>query len=87
MKNKGFTLIELMIIIAIMGIIAAVVVSAYRSGKYNETSPKKDENQNISFGFNGTTEVRCISGYKFVIGSRGDTTQILDSQGHGVSCF
>lgn len=83
MKNKGFTLIELMIIIGIMGIIAAVAVSY----KYGETLPKKHENRNISFGFNGTTEVRCISGYKFVIGSRGDTTQILDSQGHGVSCF
>jgi hypothetical protein len=34
----------------------------------------------------GYSEVRCIEGYKFILGYRGSPTQIIDSQGHGIVC-
>lgn len=38
MKSKGFTLIEVVIIIAILGILAAVAIPAFKGCKANETS-------------------------------------------------
>ena len=76
--KKGFTFIEVLIVISIVGIIAAIAVPVIMGAEPDST---------MSVGYNGVTEVRCISGYKFVVADRGHTTQILDSQGHGVSCF
>lgn len=77
MKQKGFTLIELMIVLCIIGIIATIAFPIF----IGTTS-----GSNTSFGVNGMIEERCIGGYKFVIGQRGQPAQILDSLGKGVPC-
>jgi prepilin-type N-terminal cleavage/methylation domain-containing protein len=78
MKQKGFTLIELMIIIAICGILTAIALPVLLGSNQG--------NNNISIGINGMTESRCIEGYKFVIGQEGQARQILDELGKGVKC-
>jgi len=41
---------------------------------------------NISIGFNGVTETRCINGVQFVVGQDGRPVQIIDADGKGVAC-
>jgi hypothetical protein len=77
MKQKGITLIEMMIIIVITIILFLVI--------YGPVKGVKQGNE-ISFGANGLTEVRCIGGYKFVIGADGQARQMLNEFGKGAKC-
>lgn len=79
MKAKGFTLIELMIVLAICGILLAIIVPAVMGGSSASTG-------GLSYGVNGMTETRCIRGYEFVVGRNGSTQQVLNAQGGGVAC-
>ena len=77
MKQKGFTLIELMVSVVFFLCIIAFVMSAINGF----TGPNT-----ISWGLNGMTEMRCIDGYKFVIGEHGQARQVMDEFGKGVKC-
>ena len=77
MKQKGFTLIELMIVIVMIGIVGITIVNI-AMGTAVGTS--------VSWGVNGMTEVRCIDGYKFVIGEHGQARQMMDELGKGIKC-
>jgi prepilin-type N-terminal cleavage/methylation domain-containing protein len=72
--HAGYTLIEMLITVAIGLILLVVGISALKG------------NSNVSWGINGVTESRCISGYQFVIGEGGQARQVLDEFGKGVRC-
>lgn len=77
MKQRGFTLIEMMVVVVVLMILGTVIlnIAGMASG-----------NSSVSFGINGMTEVRCIDGYKFVIGEHGQARQVLDEFGKGARC-
>lgn len=80
-KNKGFTLIELMIVFTIMGILAAITVPAYKAHRnrvqttYSEPITLEDDSVRT------VPASECIEGYKFYNG-----LQIKDTAGNGISC-
>ena len=77
MKQRGFTLIEILVAIVFLMCIVTFVMSAVNGFTGNGV---------ISWGVNGMTEIRCIDGYKFVVGEHGQARQILDEFGKGARC-
>lgn len=71
MKNQGFTLIELMIVLAIFGILAAIVGNVVTGGNSVES---------ILSG------VQCKAGYKFSVDNNGYAQQIIDENGRAIPC-
>ena len=77
MKQHGFTLVEVMITVVFVITLGMIVAGAVNGANSNNT---------VSWGVNGVTEMRCIDGYKFIIGQEGHTRQVMDEFGKGVKC-
>lgn len=64
MKQKGFTLIELMIVIVIVGIVASLAFSALR-GDPNHSSGDVGQMQGYTVPAQASTVQKCIDGKLF----------------------
>ena len=76
--QQGFTIVEFLVLLAFVGIMATAVIGVLAG--------TQAQGNNLSFGFNGITETRCINGYTFVVGADGNARQVLDEFGKGARC-
>jgi len=75
--QRGYTLIEVMVVVVFILTIGLMVIGAVTGSSQGNT---------ISWGYNGLTEMRCIDGYKFIVGEQGHVRQVMDEFGKGVKC-
>ena len=78
-KSRGWTKFEVVIVLAITSIMALAVMTVVLPVVLG--SKRHGTNKNAV-----VIESRCVEGYKFAIGPKGATQQILDSAGHGIPC-
>lgn len=66
MKNKGFTLIELMIVIAIIAILAAIIIPAIKGGQTCSDNNDTYCRSNVVTTSNGL-KIGCIKGVNYFL--------------------
>lgn len=87
MKTKGFTIIELMIIMAIIGILAAVAIPAYQDYQCKEKGGYSCSNtvkKRTAEQIQAEKSVMCIQGYTVITKSG---QQLIGTDGKPVTCF
>lgn len=71
------SIVEKMVILVIGLIVIMFAVNAFYI---------VDSKNTASFGLNGMTEMRCLGGYRFVVGQQGEIRQVMDEFGKGLKC-
>lgn len=81
LKNKGFTLIELMIVVAILGVLAAIIITAVQG-----TSPNSCSVETVSAYYSGVSKDSIIKNGDTIIFKQYDKTIEVSAYNTDIVC-